>query len=63
MRTAYAKLFLYDPLLQTEKTAPIFCLFITIHHITRAGGIVIQNDGKQDVSQQLQGWIHVCFES
>ena len=36
---------------------------VTIHYITRAGGIVIQNDGKQDVSQQLQGWIHVCFES
>jgi hypothetical protein len=36
--------------------------FVTIHHITRVGGIMIQNDGKQDVFQQLHGWIHACFE-
>jgi len=35
---------------------------VTIHHITGVGGIMIQNDGKQDVFQQLQGWIHACFE-
>jgi len=35
---------------------------VTIHHITGVGGIMIQNDGKQDVFQQLHGWIHACFE-
>ena len=35
---------------------------VTIHHITGTEGIMIQNDGKQDVFQQLQGWIHACFE-
>jgi len=33
-------------------------IIVTIHHITGVGGIMIQNDGKQDVFQQLQGWIH-----
>jgi len=33
-----------------------------IHHIDGVGGIMIQNDGKQDVFQQLHGWIHACFE-
>jgi hypothetical protein len=36
---------------------------VTIHHFARAEGIMIQNDGKQDVFQQLHGWIHACFES
>ena len=31
--------------------------------MTSAEGIPIQNDGKQDVFQQLQGWIHASFES
>ena len=31
--------------------------------MTSAKGVPIQNDGKQDVFQQLQGWIHACFES
>ncbi len=30
---------------------------ISIHHISGAVGIIIQNGGKQDVFQQLQGWI------
>ena len=31
--------------------------------MTSAKGVPIQNDGKQDVFQQLQGWIHAFFES
>ena len=31
--------------------------------MTSAKGVPIQNDGKQDVFQQLQGWIHASFES
>ena len=31
--------------------------------MTSAKGVPIQNDGKQDVFQQLQGWIHAGFEA
>ena len=32
-------------------------ILVTIHHISGAEGIMIQNGGKQDIFQQLQGWI------
>ena len=41
----------------------LLLLVVINHHIPRVERIVIQNDGKQDVFQQLQGWIHACFES
>ena len=32
---------------------------VTLHHIFGTEGILIQNDGKQDVFQQCQGWIQL----
>ena len=36
---------------------------IAIHHLSGTEGIMIQNDGKQDVFQKHQGRIHARFES
>jgi len=54
---------LYHAVIASLGMGLILKILVTIQHIAGAKGIVIQNGGIQDVSHQLHGWIHVCFES